>query len=187
MDAFFDAEFPIGPAARGQLLVAAPHLIDPNFAETVVFLIEHDEEGAIGVILNHAAEEGEDTSEVWADFDVSQGLGVATPAVPFIGGPVAPEHPIVLVGKPQGEDWHLNVTSDLDALNSVDFPRRRLFFGHAGWAAGQLDDELSEGSWIVVDSQPDDPFTADPATLWHRVLARQGGVFRSATTTPQFN
>lgn len=187
MDSFFDTNFPIGPASRGQLLVAAPHLIDPNFAETVVFLIEHDEDGAMGVVLNHAAAEESEAAEVWADYEVSQGLGVESPAVPFIGGPVAPEHPIVLIGKPEGEDWHLNVTSSLDALNSAEYPRRRLFFGHAGWAAGQLEGELIDGSWIVVDSQPDDPFTQDPDTLWHRVLARQGGVLRSATTTPQFN
>lgn len=187
MDEFFDLPLPIGPARRGQLLVAAPHLIDPNFAETVVFIIEHDEDGAMGVVLNHATASEDEADEAWADYEATPGLGVETPSVPFIGGPVAPEHPIVLIGKPEGSDWHLNVTTNLDALNSTDYPRRRLFFGHAGWEAGQLEGELIEGSWIVVDSQPDDPFTQDPEGLWHRVLTRQGGLLRSATTTPQFN
>ncbi|WP_336250070.1 YqgE/AlgH family protein [Stomatohabitans albus] len=183
----FDQPFPIGPATRGQLLVASPHLVDPNFAETVVFLIEHDNEGAMGVVLNHAAANEEEAFLAWADYEVDQGLGVAAPSVPFIGGPVAPEYPIVLIGKPDGENWHLNVTTNLDALNSEEYVRRRLFFGHAGWEPGQLEGELSEGSWIVVDSLPDDPFTGDPDGLWRRVLSRQGGMLRSATTTPQFN
>lgn len=165
-------------STKGQLLIAAPPLDDPNFHHTVVFVLEHTEEGAVGVVLNRPGDED--------DFDELPGWeDVATPpAVIFYGGPVEPDG-FVAVAKarePNEDAWSpLNET-----LGTVDLARHpeavadrfdavRIFRGYSGWSGGQLDHELALGGWIVVPSEPDDLFSDQPDSLWRDVLRRQGG------------
>ena len=174
-------------SARGRLLVATPDLKDPNFSRTVVLMLEHNEEGALGVVLNRPLDLP--VSEVlpdWAD-------AVTAPACLFVGGPVSPTA-VIGLGRGDGEGEGFQplfdglATLDLEAdphLTGADLDGLRVFVGYAGWAPEQLDDELSAGGWLVVDRLPEDPFSTDPSNLWRAVLRRQGGRMAMFATAPE--
>jgi putative transcriptional regulator len=158
----------------GKLLVALPVLVDPNFDRTVVLVLSHGDEGAIGVVLNRpSATDVDGPLPRWSD-------AVAQPAVVFVGGPVEPELAIAL-----GQDDDGVGTIDLDGDPALRTARQvRVFAGYAGWSAGQLESELVEGAWAVCDSEPDDAFRSDADALWHAVLARQGEPLRRLALLP---
>jgi len=163
---------------KGQLLIAGPGLIDPNFRRTVVLVGEHSEEGALGVILNRASESTVDEAVPELSTLVA-GLGAI-----HVGGPVQPSAIVVLAEFSQPDRAGSLVLGSVGFLPSEVDPdelgelrRARVFAGYAGWGPGQLDGELGEGSWIVEPALPDDVFTADPEELWSDVLRRKGGPF----------
>jgi putative transcriptional regulator len=152
-----------GPIA-GRLLVATPLLGDPNFERTVVLMLAHGPEGALGVVLNRpTATRADELVPGW-------GERAATPAVMFLGGPVGQNG---VIGLHPGGTIDLNVPPEETAEPPETL---RLFAGSAGWAAGQLEDELTEGAWWVLEADPADPFGPDPEGLWPAVLRRQRGV-----------
>jgi putative transcriptional regulator len=176
-------------SVRGRLLVATPDLRDPNFSRTVVLVLEHSPEGALGVVLNRPVDLR--VAEVlpdWAD-------RTSAPACLFVGGPVSPSAAIGLGrGSGPGFDALFDgiATLDLDPEHAAapDLSDLRIFVGYAGWAPGQLEQELGAGGWLVLDLEPDDPFTPDPSELWARVLRRQGGrtaMFALAPEDPSTN
>ena len=162
---------------RGRLLVAGPPLEDPNFRRTVVFMIEHNDEGALGVVLNRPSPiELADAVPQWAD------LAAAPPAV-FIGGPVE-QGAVLGLGRLVAEvppEGLTPVHAGIGVLDLEADPVRlvgdvggvRLFTGYSGWGPGQLEDELALGGWFVVDAEPDDVTTTEPDDLWRAVLRRQ--------------
>ena len=163
---------------RGRLLVAAPSLVDPNFDRTVVFMLEHSEEGALGVVVNRPSElPVSGTIDEWAHL-------AADPPVVFVGGPVA-SNAVIAVARARLDEVDDRWTPLVGALGTVDLEntpeltpgveRVRMFAGYAGWAPGQLEAEVAENAWFVVDLDPGDPFTDKPDDLWWAVLARQGG------------
>ena len=177
-------------SVRGRLLVATPDLRDPNFARTVVLMLEDGDEGALGVVLNRPIELS--VAEVlpgWAQLS-------SAPACLFVGGPVAPTA-VIGLGRGDGPVFQPLFdglgTLDLD-LDPSEYEATmvglRVFVGYSGWSPGQLEQELGSGGWLVVDLAPDDPFSTDPSTLWRTVLRRQGGraaMFASAPEDPSTN
>lgn len=170
----------------GRLLVALPVLDDPNFARTVVFVLEHDDEGALGLVLNRPTTTpiGE-VLEGWDDL-------AAAPARLYGGGPVEPQAVVGLaVARPTasagigivGQIRTVDPTGD-PAMLAEEVERARIFAGYAGWSPGQLEDEVAEGAWLVVDAEPDDVVTDRPEELWQDVVARQGGSLRLLATFP---
>jgi putative transcriptional regulator len=170
-----------GPSAFvGRLLVANPRLADPNFDRTVVLLLAHSEEGALGVVLNRPSE-----TLLAAPLPQWEPLAAAPPVV-FVGGPVQHAAVICLArAVPDGEDhdgWR-TVAGELASLDlevdplqvGSDISELRVFAGYAGWSSGQLEAELEAGAWWVLDAEPDDAFSDDPQDLWSRVLGRQPG------------
>lgn len=167
----------------GRLLVAGPRLVDPNFARTVVFVCRHDADGALGLVLNRPT--GIPVVEAlpgWLE-------ALAPPSVVFLGGPVQPDMAVALAllvadraGRPDSDSW-TPIDDRLGLLNLSASPadeigvleRLRVFAGYAGWAAGQLDFEVSSGDWWVLAADAEDPFSAAPGELWRRVLRRQRG------------
>ena len=166
---------------RGKLLVAAPDLGDPSFFRTVVLLLEHNLEGALGVVLNRPTDTPvEDVLPAWA-------LLTGDPGVVFFGGPVQPEGAIGLARRidpsPGGESGFAPIYDD---LGTVDLERdpdsivptlgaARIFAGHAGWGPGQLDGEVAANGWFVVERVLDDLWRTEPEVLWRAVLKRQPG------------
>jgi putative transcriptional regulator len=169
---------------RGQLLVSSPALIDPNFRKTVVLIAHHDEEGAMGLVLSRP-------STVTAVDAVPALLGIPGADDPvFVGGPVQPEAFMVLA---QFDDISQAAAPIMDGVGfmpadaepeQLAIQRLRLFAGYSGWGSGQLEAELGEDSWIVVDAVADDAFADDPDELWRVVLHRKGGPFSLMENMP---
>lgn len=150
-------------------------MLDPNFHQSVVFLIEHNDDGALGVVLNRPLDlRADEHAADWSD-------RVAEPAVIFSGGPVGHGSALALGECPGGEasDGFLPIVGDLGMVElDVDSPgvsRMRLFSGYSGWGEEQVEAELSAGAWFVADAETDDAFTRNPSELWSTVLKRQGG------------
>jgi putative transcriptional regulator len=182
----------------GRLLVATPVIGDPNFHRSVVFLLDHGDSGALGVVINRPTDVALDESlPGWDDL-------AAAPNVVFVGGPVEQAGAIglgrIAPGIPlegldpldpdAGEDespWApvLTALDTVGPLATVDLTRDpgevhgidalRVFVGYAGWGPGQLEGELGEEAWVVAEPRPADLWSADPEGLWERILRRQGG------------
>jgi putative transcriptional regulator len=180
-----------GPDAslQGKLLVAAPALADPNFARTVVLLLAHGDQGAIGLVLNRPSITGVSAPlPRWEDL-------ASGPPVVFVGGPVS-EGAICLarvkseVSVPDSGYLPLQGTLgtvDLEADPAFVAPwieRLRIFAGYAGWGPGQLEGEIGAAAWWVVEAQDGDIFGDNPGDLWKRVLRRQGGQLALASAYP---
>ncbi|MFC0082718.1 YqgE/AlgH family protein [Aciditerrimonas ferrireducens] len=170
---------------RGRLLVAAPQLEDPNFHRTVVLVVEHDEEGSFGLVLNRpTAVPVGDLLEGWAT--AAEG---APPAVVFQGGPVSPEV-VIGLGRPSLGGRFVPVLGAVGIVDLHEVPppgsavAARIFSGYAGWGPGQLDRELAQGAWFVVPGRPEDLLGGDPEGLWRAVLRRQPGELRLLAAYP---
>ena len=171
---------------RGQLLVAGPSLLDPNFRRTVVLVGEHGEEGAMGVVLNRPSE-----TEVEDAVPPLAGLSGVDDLV-FVGGPVQPQAVVVLGDFVEPENAGALVVGSIGFLPGDTEPdeigeltRARVFAGYAGWAPGQLEAELEEGSWIVEPALPEDVFTDRPDELWSDVLRRKGSEYSVIALMPE--
>ncbi|HEY6759495.1 MAG TPA: YqgE/AlgH family protein [Baekduia sp.] len=171
---------------EGQLLVASPAMSDPNFARTVVAIANHDEEGALGIVLNRPS----DTEVVEA---VPELEGVVDPdEVVFVGGPVQPASIVVLAEFQDPREAAylvvdaIGLVSDRTGLDHLETAtaRRRVYAGYTGWGPGQLEAELEREDWIVEPARTEDVFDTDPAELWGRVLQRKGGQFRLLARMP---
>ena len=171
---------------RGQLLVAGPAMLDPNFARTVVLVGEHSDEGAMGIVLNRPAPVSV------AEAVPVLGDVVEPDASVHAGGPVQPEAVTVLAEWDEPESAAVVVFGDIgfmraDAETEEVAPsmrRARVFAGYAGWGAGQLEAELEETAWFVEPAEPDDVFAADADGLWSAVLRRKGGRYALIATMP---
>ncbi len=176
---------------QGRLLVATPALTDDPFWRTVVMLVQHsDEDGAVGVVLNRPTGTGlEEVLPGWA-------LLSPDPTVVFEGGPVEQTSALclgrvsadaaALTGEGfavvAGAPWLATVDLDVDASSAVQ--EVRVFAGYAGWSPGQLEGEVADGAWWVVDALPGDPFVSAPERLWAQVLRRQGPPLALVATHP---
>lgn len=169
----------VSESYAGRLLVAGPNLIDPNFYRTVVLILQHDDEGTVGVVLNRATTEhvGDHLPD-WAEH-------TADPGYVHYGGPVEPEMAIGLALTGEGEPTGVPGLSlvDLSEPPAGPGPSVRIYSGYSGWGGGQLEAELASGSWYVAQAAPEDPF-ADPVGQWRRVLRRQPGHIALVSTFP---
>ena len=164
----------------GKLLIATPRLVDPNFYRTVVLMLQADDDGTVGVVLNRRTEEKiADHLPEWAE-------KAAPPGLIHFGGPVEPEVAIAISvgsdGMPTGVPGLCLV--DISDPPHEDAPNVRVYSGYAGWSASQLEDEIAMGSWYVAQASPDDPFEDDPDEQWRRVLRRQPGYLSIVSTFP---
>lgn len=173
-------------SARGQLLVAGPTLLDPNFWRTVVLIVEHNDDGALGLVLNRPSETsvGEAVPQLSDLLDPAQDL--------FIGGPVQPSSVIVLAEFEDPTDAALIAFDDVGVLGTGPSEEQvaagiragRAFLGHAGWGPGQLDGELERGDWILEPAKLEDAFSSEARRLWSEVLTRKGGSYALVARMP---
>jgi putative transcriptional regulator len=164
---------------RGHLLIAAPSLFD-YFRRTVVLVLEHTPEGAMGVVL------GRETETLVSDAVPALAELADDDDVVYLGGPVAPESVVALGDFDQPGEAGTQVVGSLGTLDpdgANDSLRRvRVFAGYAGWAPGQLDAELDSDAWIVQPADAEDPFRA--GDIWSEALGRKGGRYRLMATMP---
>jgi putative transcriptional regulator len=171
--------YPVGETLRGQLLIAAPSLFD-YFRRTVVLVLEHTEDGAMGVVLGRESE-----TPVAEAVPVLAPLADAADVVQ-VGGPVAPDSVVALGEFEDIEDAGMQVVGSLGTLDpesdNASLQRLRVYAGYAGWAPGQLDGELEQEAWVVVPARPEDPFAE--TDIWSDALRRKGGGYRLMATMP---
>jgi len=171
---------------RGQLLIAGPDLLDPNFQRTVVLIAEHGDEGAMGVVLNRRS----DTSVADAIPDLAD--LVEPDECVHVGGPVQPSGVVVLAEFDDPAAAAARVLGDVGFVAAdtemSDLPeltrRVRVFAGVSGWGPGQLESELDRDDWIVAPAQRTDVFSEDPDSLWSEVLERKGGRYALVARMP---
>ena len=165
--------------------MAGPSLLDPNFHRTVVLVCEHDEDGAMGLVLNRP-------SPIPADQAIPELLeALGDDEHLWVGGPVQTTSVVVLADFADAERAMLVsgeiglVVPDTDLEAVPERVRRaRAFLGYAGWGPRQLDSELERDDWIVADFAAEDAFTAEPDRLWASVLGRKGGAYALLSTMP---
>jgi putative transcriptional regulator len=164
---------------RGQLLIAAPSLFD-YFRRTVVLVIEHTPDGAMGVVLNRESETRV-ADAVPQLAELADGDDLVR-----IGGPVAPQSVVALGEFGDIDEAGTAVTGQLGTLDpdagNESLRRLRVYAGYAGWSAGQLEDELEQEAWVVAPAEEGDPFSE--GDIWSRALERRGGAYRLLATMP---
>jgi len=169
----------------GHLLLSNATLFDPNFRRTVVLIGHHDEEGAVGVVLNRPL-------DVTVDEAVPPLAALVQPGdLVYQGGPVQPEAAVVVADFEDptragvlalGSIGFLPEEADPDDLGTIR--RARVFAGYSGWGPGQLEEELGEDAWLVTPALPQDVFDEEPEQLWERVVARLGPAYAMMRTMP---
>lgn len=174
-----------GPVAAaettvGRLLVAQPSLEDPNFSESVVLIIRQSDGGAFGLIINRFVE-FRAPQEILSLFSEEAPESDVLVAV-HIGGPVQPATTLVLHSAEfqmdrtdrVGDLFAVSPTADtmIATLRGKGPAKMRIFFGYAGWAPGQLEQEIDSGSWALIDADRDLVFSDDPANVWRAARAR---------------
>jgi putative transcriptional regulator len=169
----------VADSLRGQLLIAAPSLYD-YFRRTVVLVLEHSPDGAMGVVLNRESETPvAEAVPVLATF-------AAPEDVVRIGGPVSPQAVVALGDFDDIDEAGSHVVGSLGTLDpdaeNHSLRRMRVYAGYAGWAPGQLDGELEQEAWLVMPALPDDPF--EGGDIWAGALRRKGGSYRLLSTMP---
>jgi putative transcriptional regulator len=172
--------------SRGKLLIAGPELLDPNFWRTVVLVVEHNEDGALGLVLNRPSE-----TSVREAVPQLEEL-VEGDELLYIGGPVQPSSVIVLARLEDPSDAALLSFDDIGVIGTGDdadgpapgVREGRAFVGHSGWGPGQLDAELERGDWITEPARREDTFSQEPSELWSSVLTRMGGSYALVARMP---
>ncbi len=160
----------------GKLLLASPQLLDPNFRRSVVLVCVHDENGALGLVLNRPLPVSvPDALPDWGDH-------ASEPAVMFAGGPVEPSlvNGLGFSRGTMGAEWTpvsrgvglIDLSRGPDAV-AAEVERLRLFVGYSGWGPSQLEAEVMRDDWFVVEPFAGDAFTLEPHDLWRDVLRRQ--------------
>lgn len=171
-----------GGFLTGQLLVAAPSMPDPRFAETVIFMVRHDSTGAMGIVVNRPV-----GVAALADLLKSTGqdaTGVEGDIIVRTGGPVGQELGFLLHSTDYKTEGTIQVTDRIAMSGRPEVladvakgkgPRRVLLaFGYAGWSPGQLESEMMEGSWVTAPADDAIVFDDADATKWQRASARRG-------------
>jgi len=169
----------------GQLLLSNATLFDPNFRRTVVLIGHHDDEGAVGVVLNRPLgvlvdEAVPPLSDLVGSYDEL-----------FEGGPVQPDAAVVIAEFSDPARAGVMafgaigfLPDEMDEADRDAIVRARIFAGYSGWGPGQLEDELAEDAWLVTGATEADVFTPEPDRLWERVVRRLGPGYADLQTMP---
>ena len=173
--------------ATGTILIANPHLDDPNFLRSVIFLCEHNNQGSFGFVLNRKLDYTVD--------ELVPELGDFKLPV-YEGGPVEVKTLHFLHQYPdeieeskevmKGVYWGGNFEKLIELINSrtVDISRIRFFLGYSGWSEGQLEFEMDEKTWIVADALEKFLFSTSDNQLWKDVLNHLGGEYKLIVNAP---
>jgi putative transcriptional regulator len=169
------------PSLAGQLLVATPDMGDPHFERTVILVVQHDPNGALGIVLNRPV--GDKTLASLLDAVGEKGAGVAGSVRVFAGGPVQPEVGFVVHSaeyrRPEtiAVNDRLSVTSSVGILRDIadkSGPAKILVaFGYAGWGPDQLEKEIEAGAWVTAEADAALVFDSDRDTLWDDAWKRR--------------
>ena len=170
----------------GKLLLAMPGMKDPRFHNAVIYMCSHDEQGAMGLVINHVVP-GMGFKDILKELPLESEIEIdpAALSIPImLGGPVDAGRGFLLHSGDFSDaqtivvDKNFSVTATLDAIRAVaagEGPDKKLFIlGYAGWSAGQLDEEIQGNSWLVADSDPALIFNAPNGEKWQKAVSGLG-------------
>ena len=178
---------------KGYFLISESNMPDPNFFQTVVLLLEHTHEGAFGLVVNRKSHLS--LADIIPKFQSPRAQG--TPV--YVGGPVQQEYLFVLHSELPDEsksDTRTEPSQGVffepsfriienyfdeeawDRIPADDRPNIHLFLGYSGWAPGQLEREMSMGSWIIHPASKKIVFYHNPELGWKEALREKGGIYR---------
>lgn len=199
-----DAAFPTDSSGtqlpsclEGYFLVSETELLDPNFRQTVVLIVHHNEDGAFGLVVNRPAHVT--LGDVVSEFEREEIGSAAT----FIGGPVEqqylftlhsglPDHAVSpyssspvngVVFEPVFQALEEYIREEWPATDPATRPIVNFYLGYSGWDAGQLESELEENAWLVIPAEPNIVFNKEPSEGWTEALLRKGGIYRIIAQT----
>lgn len=161
---------------QGQLLIATPELLDPNFAQTVVLIAVHAEEGALGLIVNREASMS--LEDIWSQVSSSPCLreGKVRQGGPITGTLMVVHDQRAMANLVINDD--LYVATELNAMELLagsDEGQATFYVGHSGWGPGQLETEVADGSWLVLPATPESVFDSlDTESAWKKAMADYG-------------
>lgn len=186
---------------KGYFLISESNMPDPNFFQTVVLILEHNKEGAFGLVVNRRSRLL--LADIMPQFE--QERGATTPI--YVGGPVQQEYLFVLHSEmpathSPGDNTMQPVpgvifepafshveslfeTETWEKIPADDRPSIHLFLGYSGWAPGQLEKEMHMGSWMIHPATPKIVFHEDPEQGWKNALREKGGIYRVFAETDQ--
>jgi len=175
-----DSDLILG-SLRGQFLLAMPGMEDPRFKQTVALIVEHSEEGAMGIVIN--APSKVHWKEVFEQLSLEDSSLRGDETV-LLGGPMSTEQGFVLHGAGVQFDstseinTEISLTASKDILESLAAGRGPddvlLALGYAGWGPGQLEQELSENAWLTLPAEPEILFATPVEKRWQSAAARHG-------------
>ena len=175
----------------GQLLVATPQMTDPRFKHKAIFMCQHDDKAAMGLVINNPS----------SDITLSQlneKLGIEMPHCygddpVYIGGPVEPQRGYILHSNDHMMPDTIPVTKDICLSIHVDMIKEisrgfgpvmtKVMLGYAGWSSGQLEEEMRQNMWFHLAADPDMLFTTDSNIIWDRSFALLGITAGSLSST----
>jgi putative transcriptional regulator len=163
-----------GFSLNGQFLIASPGMMDPHFSRTVTLICEHNEDGAMGLVINRLAPIT--MSEIFNDIDLADQRGEGAPELVYQGGPVQPDRGFILhTGSKEwesslklGDDLQLTTSRDiLQAIATNEGPLEyRVALGYSGWGSGQLELEIKENAWLSCPIDKEIVFSPDTDQQW---------------------
>lgn len=168
---------------KGHLLISMPHLTDPYFGRSLVFICEHDEHGAMGLIVNKSFDD-KVVKEVFPTLIINDEAISEVISPMYFGGPVSLEQGFILHSSDYSNTDTLPVTGDfsltsnsalIDAIQADQGPRFfKMMLGYAGWGEGQLEQEIENGDWLFQDVSLEDVFRGNDSEKWVSAVNRFG-------------
>lgn len=167
---------------QGQLLIASPHLPDPNFLRTVVLMVQHDDEGALGLVLTRPTELT--MAAMWKEVAGEQ---IDDESLVFLGGPV--QGPLMaLHSHPPASEieilpgvYFASDKENIETLVREQIEPKRIFIGYSGWGQHQLEAEMDAGGWLLLPAEAAHVFTTDVERLWKEVTGKIGAEIMRST------
>lgn len=166
----------------GQFLIAMPAMTDPNFEQTVSYICQHNENGALGIVINRTMELT--MGDVFGQMDIPASECICAKQYVHYGGPVQSERGFILHDRPN--DWeatlaideHIGLTTSRDVLEAIarnEGPQRALMaLGYAGWGSGQLEHEITQNAWLSGPADVDLIFSTPVEQRWSRAAGLLG-------------
>lgn len=178
-------ELPSSNSMTGRLLVAHPSLSDPHFRHSIVYISHHDmEDGALGLILNRPL------GKTVADLSRTDGPEALLPVPVFEGGPVQREGILIasfLWKENAGRVAFTKIddVGEVDLLNSMQKQNLRAFMGYAGWSKGQIESEIAEKAWIVIEPSRDLILPGNTDLTWKKIMSGMGPIYHLLSEAPE--
>ena len=165
-----------------QIIIATPHMQDNLFSKSVIFVCEHNSNGAVGLIINKRLDDML-SSQIYSDLNRKTDANLNRHSPLYIGGPVSVERGIMLHDKEIFVNNSVKVSDNLFMSSHIDILEKahenkdckfKFMMGYSGWSSGQLEDEVENGDWMIQDACSDFVFNCEDEQMWEAAIGSYG-------------